>query len=151
MPTEQRWAEKYPDHLPADECWPWPDPTLRGYGRLWDGDNGVHVRAHRRSYELAYGAILDDDLCVCHTCDNRACVNPAHLFLGTRADNLADMRQKRRGAKGETHGRRKLTASQVAEIRDRRAAGEPRWSVAKAFGVCGETVSLITSRKTWNQ
>jgi hypothetical protein len=121
---------------------------LRGYGTIWHGERKMKMRAHRYAYELAYGPI-PDDLCVCHRCDNRACVNPAHLFLGTRADNLADMRQKGRGAKGAEHGRSKLTEEQVLGIREAAAAGEFQPAIAERFGVSRETVNLIHNRKIW--
>lgn len=84
---------------PSDGCWRWQGAVARvGYGVLGAGDADQPKRliyAHRASWELHYGPI-PDGLCVLHTCDNRCCVNPAHLWLGTRADNIHDMIAKGR-------------------------------------------------------
>lgn len=85
---------------PPDECWPWTGRRGgRGYGRV--GSCG----AHRLAWELTNGAI-PAGLWVLHRCDNPPCVNPSHLWLGTHADNMADMRAKGRSARGDRHGSR---------------------------------------------
>ncbi len=84
-----------------------------GYGKLWDGE--IVELAHRVSYRLHKGDI-PDGLYVCHKCDNRACVNPDHLFLGTATDNMQDMISKGRGYTPR-EANSKLTKAQVDEIR----------------------------------
>ena len=94
------------DDHDAEGCWPWLGTREpRGYGRLTY--RGQFHRAHRLAWELAEGPI-PAGLCVCHRCDNPPCVNPAHLFLGTVADNNEDRRRKGRDAK--THPQRFKTA-----------------------------------------
>lgn len=86
----------------SDACWLWTGHKIpRGYGRL--RLNGRLILAHRVAYELEIGPV-PNGLLVLHHCDVRACVNPAHLFLGTHADNAADRDAKGRQAKGNRHG-----------------------------------------------
>lgn len=136
----------------ADECWEWTaakDPA--GYGQI--GVGYASYKAHRVAWVLAHGAIppgsATRSLCVCHTCDNRGCVNPAHLFLGTDADNAADMVRKGRSVRGEQHysaRRTKLTVEQVAAIcTDRR----PVRVIAEQYGVSTATIYGIQDRSTW--
>lgn len=125
-------------------CLIWPGYIEdTGYGRATY--KGRRWWAHRLTYTLKVGPIPEGKV-VCHTCDNRRCVNAAHMFIGTRTDNSADMIAKGRSAKGERHSQSKLTAKQVLQIkRDTR----PRRIVAKEHGISIGTVGDILRGKTW--
>lgn len=118
----------------------------KGYGRF-NVDN-IPVPAHRVAWVIARGPI-PDGLCVCHRCDNPPCVAEGCLFLGTQADNLADMRAKAREARGERNGAAKMTAQQVLEIRRRYAQGESQASLRREFGLTPNPMHAIVHRRTW--
>ena len=108
--------------------------------------NGGIIGAHRYSYELAYGPI-PDGLCCCHRCDNPQCINPEHLFLGTRSDNLQDAVRKGRMAHGETQGNSKLTEVDVRAIReDKVSTGS---ILGEKYGVHPNTIYAIKKGLTW--
>lgn len=125
-------------------CWEWDGTiTAKGYGSIsWH--SATH-RAHRVAYQVFVGEI-PDNMCVCHTCDNRKCVNPAHLFLGTYADNNAD-----RAKKGRSHGGYKLTHNDVLEIRRMLASGQPQRAVASRFSVNPSLIGAIAAGRVWKE
>lgn len=136
---------------PKTGCWIWQRARgSHGYGML--SVSGRVVLAHRHSYETAKGAI-PGSLLVCHSCDNRRCVNPSHLWLGTDRDNLQDALRKGRGRRGVHRGEdnvcSKLTEQDVRQIRRRVDAGETQTGVAREFGVHKTTVQYLYARKTW--
>lgn len=128
------------------DCFVWlRSLTPNGYGKFWWGpDRGV-VYAHRASYELHNGPI-PDGLVVCHTCDNRRCVRPSHLFVGTRLDNMADAKAKGRTLAGERNPAAKLTTQQVAFIRSSREYGT---DLARRLGVSARLVQRIRRGERW--
>lgn len=133
-----------------DECWPWMGKRDRdGYGRFRPTWRGVDHQSHRFSWVLVHGPI-PAGLVVCHACDNPPCCNPAHLFLGTMADNNRDRDIKQRTAHGERIAQAKLTTASVRLMRTSYAAGGvTQRELAVAFGVSPATVSYVTSGKRW--
>lgn len=134
---------------PNSGCWLWDGSTeALGYGVITG--NKVAWKAHRLSYTLHCGPI-PAGMHVCHRCDTRACVNPAHLFLGTHAENMADRERKGRNKppKGEKSGNAKMTDAQVRDVVARLASGERQGSIVKAMGVSPSAISLIFKGKTW--
>lgn len=135
-----------------DSCWVWHrGKTSSGYGLMYVR-RGYAEYAHRISYEIHHD-INPAKMDVCHKCDNPACVNPQHLFLGTAKDNALDMLKKGRGKNkthlGATNGNSSLKADQVLEMRRLMNAGESTASVGRKFGVAQTTASCIHLRKTW--
>lgn len=117
-----------------------------GYIYIWL--NGKNKRLHRVIYEMHNGPI-PEGMFVCHTCDNRACCNPAHLFIGTPQDNMTDRNIKNRQAKGESQGSAKLTANNVFEIRER-LTNETLKTIAASYGVTKQTISKIKNKRSWS-
>ena len=133
----------------GDGCWEWTGAlSLKGYGKVWlQKGHGAQKRrrvvlfAHRVAWFLTHQE--DPARLVLHRCDNKRCVRPDHLYVGTNADNMRDasVRQHKRS--------RKLDYAKAAEIRRRVAAGEPQKSIARSYGVCPGTVQHFVYRKTY--
>ena len=125
-------------------CWIWTSTVKNtGYGGFWL--DGSSIGAHRAAWLLLVGEI-PNSMMVCHHCDTPLCVNPAHLFLGTVLDNIADRTAKGRDARGERQGLAKLTPAKAAQIF--LAEGVQR-EIAERFGVHQSQVSNIKRRITW--
>ena len=131
-----------------NECWIWKHSlTSRGYGMIQWG--GKIYMTHRIAFFINRG-YDPSPLCVCHTCDNRACNNPKHLFAGTNRDNQMDKVSKGRQFKGENHPRAKLTEAQVRQIRVfSEVDGISKARIGRWFGVTDVMVGLIVRRKAW--
>lgn len=135
--AEQFWART--DKRDPHECWIWMgEKDGKGYGRFNIANKTE--RAHRVSWVLTVGPI-PPGWCICHECDNRPCVNPAHLFIGTKADNNADM-----VAKGRRRGPAKLTPEQADTIR---SSKEQSILLARRFGVTADIIRRIRRGAIW--
>lgn len=166
-PLSDRFTEKVDRSGGPDACWPWTGSRKEsGHGEVGSGGRrGRILKAHRVAWELAYGPI-PEGMKVCHKCDNPPCCNPTHLFLGTQADNMADMARKGRAnrtsrllgdahplrinphlaARGERVGGARLTEADVCLIL---SSNESQRALARRFGVSRRTVAFVQQRKTW--
>lgn len=177
--SERARFERFTSRGQPTECWPWRGYVMKnGYGRFGRtppivGLEVVKVLAHRMAWMFANGDIPDATM-VLHRCDNRCCVNPAHLFLGSAADNTSDMIAKGRHSHGARHFARrhpdrfvenvtsgiskrsgsnhyaaKLTEAAVVRIRELHAGGHSLRSIARQFGVTDANIAAVVSRRTW--
>lgn len=131
----------------SGDCWLWTGSRFHtGYGMF--KLNGKNQYAHRVVL-LLEGLDIPSGMHSCHTCDNRACVNPDHLFLGTRFDNMQDSITKGRfnRACGEAHGSVKLSEADVLLIRN--SEDQTHQQIANRFGITKENVGHIRGRRTW--
>lgn len=135
----------------TSSCWlwkGWKHPS--GYGTMSMGGHIPQKRAHRFSWEIHHGKIPDGQ-CVLHHCDVRHCVNPKHLFLGSRGDNARDMVSKNRQLAKERNPQAKLTRGKISEIRKHYSSGNAtQKSLGAKFGVCRQTIADIVHRKLWS-
>jgi hypothetical protein len=149
------------DRAPADafwslvrvipgNCWEWlghKQQTGHGCWVKW----GKRDKAYRWAYQFVIGPI-PPKLFICHHCDNPSCCNPAHLYAGTHADNMRDMKDRGRAARliGETHPMAIFTEPDVRAVRARINAGESHRVIALSFGVSRATISMIACGKNWS-
>lgn len=132
----------------SSDCWEWQG-SLNTYGYGQVRLNQKQKLVHRVSWEWANGTTIPKGLWCLHRCDNRRCVRPDHLFIGTVQDNVDDMVLKGRGPKGSRNGLSKLTDQQVIEMRQRHQSGESFSAIARDYSITPENVSFICKRLTW--
>ena len=129
--------------LIVGSCWEWQACTSQGYGVM--RINGKKCYAHRLSYEYFNNALKAKE-CVLHICDNRKCINPKHLRVGSKLDNSQDMVAKKRHPFGSRRHNAKLTEDQIVEIR---SDSRPIKVIASDYGVSKATVSMVRNHKIW--
>lgn len=142
IPLEERFWQKVAKGGP-DDCWEWQAArTSFGYGITRIGPGHSNRHAHRVAWEFENGPI-PDGLYVCHSCDNPPCVNPAHLWLGTPAENNMDALRKGRSGTW-------LCVADVRTIRRLHAAGEvSQRELARQFRTSPSNIGQIVKRQTW--
>lgn len=157
--TKCRSPQPTPVHLillqhatpePNTGCFLWLGPIdAHGYGQINPkrrrSDPSHEHKAHRAAWRNRFGSI-PNGLVVCHKCDERLCVNPDHLFLGTVADNNRDAKMKKRNARGHHHGKAKLTEQQVHDIRN---STDPGTKLAIRYGVSQAAISNVRTGARW--
>lgn len=135
-------------------CWVWTGSIdYKGYGAI--SFKAKLYKAHRIAWELFYGVAPPADKLVCHNCDTPSCVRPSHLFVGTPADNTADMMRKGRSyrgtpKRGTENGGSRATEDTVRRIRLLRAEGGTIKGIARMVGMSASQVSNIDSGKHWS-
>ena len=147
--TKERIEAKV-ERIPEAGWWIWMGSSqVRGYGEIIS--NNRKYLAHRASYEAFVGQI-PKGMYVCHACDNVACVNPNHLFLGTQKQNLQDMKTKGRSTRGEKNAMSKLTENDVRTIKKFFFTKEDvaDKEIAKLYNVCRQTINSIRNGRKWN-
>jgi hypothetical protein len=132
-------------------CWEWTASLDgKGYGQI--SINGKTKRAHHIAWELTVGKIPKGKF-ICHHCDNKKCVNPNHLFLGTPLSNIQDMDKKGRRINsplcGEKHGRSKLKNLDVQEIKNLMKIGIKQRKIAEMFNIGVGTINHIAKGRQW--
>ncbi len=140
--------EAFSKHIKPNNsgCWLWSGAKRHGYGAFTYRYKSYS--AHRMSYMYFKGPI-ENGLHIMHSCDNRACINPEHLSVGTRLDNMKDMTNKKRQAHGERNGHSKLIESQVLEIREKLKNNIKHIVLSEEYNVSIRTISDIKTRRSW--
>lgn len=144
----ERFHEKWALN-PRTGCWEWTASIAgKGYGQIKLPGERRQIYAHRLAYLIFYGELPEDRM-VCHTCDNPRCVRPSHLFLGSAADNLGDMRDKDRHLRGERNAKAKLTDDKVRHMHRLSAEGVSQGRIAAMMGVSQGVVWRILHGESW--
>ena len=152
-PKKGTLAERFWSYVKkTQECWIWTGPlSCYGYGVLSIGHRG-QVKAHRLSWEIHNGPV-PKGLCVLHKCDVRDCVNPYHLWLGTKGENTLDMVAKGRNAVsfGSKNGCSNLKEDDIPRIRYARSCGDSYADIGRKYGVTGCMIRRIITGLAWSQ
>lgn len=143
-PFDQRYIPE-----PNSGCWLWLGKwNFFGYGIFLDSQYAKDLKAHRVSWELHRGPI-PVGMNVLHKCDTPPCVNPSHLYIGTRSDNARDMVCRGRSTRGEKNPYSKLTMDDVIDIRKLARSGSNQRDIAQRFNVNPSQISRINTGERW--
>lgn len=146
--TEKITARFWSKVKKTPTCWLWTDKLSKnGYG-TFKVISHVSEYSHRISWILHRGKI-PKGLFVCHRCDVRNCINPKHLWLGTQKQNNQDMWVKGRNARGENHGRAKLSENDIVEIRQKCVYRKGVGKLAKEYGINRGYLHFIVNKGVW--
>lgn len=152
MEISAEWVQRFNAKWQKDEkteCWMWIGAKAdKGYGEIKIPKTRRQIPAHRLSYMIKYGEIQQGK-CVLHRCDTPSCVNPDHLFVGTKKDNSLDMVSKMRHCYGERQGSHKLTEKDVLIIHSLVKFGVKQNRIAQMFGVTGMHITRIKRGERW--
>lgn len=129
-------------------CWEWQGHLeAAGYGII--RVDGRPTKAHRLAWMLGNNKPIPEGKHVCHTCDNRSCVNPAHLFVGSHQDNMGDRAQKTKKRKGKTRELNTLRKAEILEIRAASNRGLSFLEIAQKYKITPSEVHVIVERDDW--
>ena len=152
MDISQEWRQRFNAKWVEDAstgCWVWQGAShVKGYGYIKIPKTRKQIPAHRLSYLIHVGDIPDGK-CVLHKCDNPPCVNPDHLFIGTKLDNAMDMVKKMRHCYGERQGSHKLTEKEVVRIHEMIKLGMKQKEIAAIFKIGAMQISRIKHGSRW--
>jgi hypothetical protein len=156
MTEEKFWSkvDKTPGQGPNGDCWIWTgNRNHNNYGFLSWPDrcrdrSGHNVMAHRTSFEFVKG-VIDEGLCILHSCDNPPCVNPAHLSADTHQKNLEEAKERNRYPKGERSYRTNLTNEQAREIKLLSLLGYSRAHIGRLFNIKPSVITRMMNNQTW--
>ena len=148
-PAIQRFVRKVTVPQDPAQCWVWTGAIKPlGYGAFApDSTRPRSMPAHRWLYQHVHGGTLPTRVFVCHTCDNPPCVNPAHLYAGSPADNMRDKVERNRHPRGVKSANAKLTEEDVRAIR-RSNLSNPQ--LARLYPVTAQNIRHIRQRRTWH-
>lgn len=146
-PEDVNRLNQYSDKSNILGCWPWKGAiNSSGYGKFWM--QGKTIPAHRASFVLHHGSIPEGKI-VIHSCDDKSCVNPAHLQVGTHQENMRDFVLKGKSLKGEKNFSAKLTETDVKNIIVSLQNKVPHREIARASGVSRTTIKGIANKRIW--
>jgi hypothetical protein len=148
-PADRYWEKV--DRRGPDDCWPWRRTTDEfGHGQFFVSPERGRVPAHVYGVELTTGQRCPEGKEGCHHCDNPPCCNPAHIYYGTRQQNVDDMWNRNRAPQGADRTQSKVDDHAVLAIRLRFADGETLLSLASEYGVSDTLISLIVNGHRWS-